>query len=60
MTVLVPQDFHSFIFQLKAYTSARKYIFGETSVLNNQLCHVVERIKKHSIDYKVALPEMKT
>ena len=52
MTVSVPQDYHSLAFQLEAYTCASKYIFGETSRLTTQLIFFIDKVRKHSIDYK--------
>ena len=52
MTVSVPQDYHSLVFQIKAYTYASKYIFGEASILSSQLRSFVKKIEKESIQYK--------
>ena len=52
MTVSVPQDYHSLIFQLEAYTCASKYIFGEASRLTIQLTFFVKKVRRYSIDYK--------
>ena len=53
MTVTVPQDFHSFNFQLKAFTIAIGFVFGEDSILATKLRDFVENVnRKHSIIYK--------
>jgi hypothetical protein len=49
----VPQDFHSFNFQLKAFTIAIGFVFGEDSILVTKLCDFMENVNgKHSIIYK--------
>jgi hypothetical protein len=52
-TVTVPQDFHSFIYQLPAFAYATSFFFGEESILAVQLQEFVSNIKgKHSIIYQ--------
>ena len=51
-TVSVPQDFHSFLYQLKAFTFAVGFIFGEDSILATKLLDFVEKVDKNSIVYK--------
>jgi hypothetical protein len=51
-TVSVLQDFHSFLFQLKAFTLAYQFIFGEGSILTIQLQNFAIKIAKHNIVYK--------
>jgi hypothetical protein len=52
-TVTVPQDFHSFNFQLKAFMIAIGYVFGEDSILATKLWDFVVNVDgKHSIIYK--------
>ncbi len=51
-TVSVPQDFHSFLFQIKAFTLACQFIFGEESILTIQLQNFAAKIAKHNIVYK--------
>ncbi len=41
--VSVPQDYHSFVFQVKAYALSSKYIFGVNSILIRQLFLIVEK-----------------
>ena len=43
MAVLVPQDYHSLIFQLEAYTCGSKYIFGDASRLKIQLISLLKK-----------------
>ncbi len=52
MTVAVPQDYHSLVFQLNAYAHASKYIFGKASILSSQLRNFTRKITKESIQYK--------
>jgi len=52
MTVTVPQDFHSFLYQLKAFTLAVGFVFGEDSILATKLLDFVEKVDKKSIIYK--------
>ena len=52
MTVAVPQDYHSLVFQLNAYAHMSKYIFGKASILSSQLCNFTRKITKESIQYK--------
>ena len=51
-TVTVPQDFHSFLYQLKAFTFAVGFVFGEDSILATKLLDFVEKVDKNSIVYK--------
>ena len=51
-TVTVPQDFHSFLYQLKAFTFAVGFVFGEDSILATKLLDFVEKVNKNSIVYK--------
>ena len=48
----IPQDFHSFHYQLKAFTIAIGFVFGEDSILATRLRDFVEKVDKHSIIYK--------
>ncbi len=50
--VSVLQDYHLFVFQVKAYALASKYIFGVDSFLARQLFLFIETIKHHIIAYK--------
>ena len=53
MTVTVPQYFHSFNFQLKAFMIAIGFVFGEDSILATKFWDFVKNVKrKHSIIYK--------
>jgi hypothetical protein len=52
MTVAVPQEYHSLVFQLEAYAHASKYVFGEASILSSQLRSFVGKITKESTQYK--------
>jgi len=52
MTVAVPQDYHSLVFQLNAYAHMSKYIFGKASILSSQLRNFTRKITKESIQYK--------
>jgi len=52
-TVTVPQDFHSFHYQLKAFAIATGFVFGKDSILATRLLRdFVEKVDKHSIIYK--------
>jgi hypothetical protein len=51
-TVSVPQNFHSFLFQIEAFTLACQFIFGEQSILTIQLQNFAVKIAKHNIVYK--------
>jgi hypothetical protein len=52
-TVTVPQDFHSFTFQLKAFMTAIGFVFGKDSILATKLCDLVVNVDgKHSIIYR--------
>ncbi len=52
-TVTVPQDFHSFNFQLKAFTTAIGFVFGKDSIPATKLRDFVVNVDgKHSIIYK--------
>jgi hypothetical protein len=53
MTVTFPQDFHSFNFQLKAFTIAIGFVFDEDSILATKLVRIfVENVdENHSIIY---------
>ncbi len=51
-TVSVPQDFHSFLFQIEAFTLACQFIFVEGSILTIQLQNSAIKIAKHNIIYK--------
>jgi hypothetical protein len=53
-TVTVPQDFHSFVYQLRALAQhASSFFFGDKSILAIQLKEFVTNIKgRHSITYK--------
>ncbi len=52
-TLMVPQDFHSFNFQLKAFTIAIGFVFGEDSILATKLWDFVVNVDgMHSIIYK--------
>jgi hypothetical protein len=57
MTASVSQDFHSFLFQIKAFMLACQFIFGEGSILTIQLQNFAIKIAKHNIVYKIKLPE---
>lgn len=49
----VPQDFHSFNFQLKVFTIAVVFVFGKDSILATKIRDFVENADgKHSIIYK--------
>jgi len=50
-TVTVPQDFHSFHYQLKAFAIAIGFVFSEDSILATRLRDFVEKVDKHSIIY---------
>jgi hypothetical protein len=52
MTVTVPQDFHSLLYQLKAFTFAVEFVFGEDSILATKLLDFVDKVDKNSIIYK--------
>jgi len=52
MTVTVPQDFHSFHYQLKAFTIAIGFVFGKDSIFATRLRDFVEKVDKYSIIYK--------
>ncbi len=51
-TVSGSQDFYSFLFQIKAFTLACQFIFGEESILRIQLQNFVAKMAKHNIVYK--------
>jgi hypothetical protein len=52
-TVTVPQDYHSFVYQLRAFAHASSFFFGNESILAIQLKDFVANIKgRHSITYK--------
>ncbi len=52
-TVTVPQNFHSFNFQLKAFTIAIGFVFSKDSILATKLQDFVVNVNgKHSIIYK--------
>jgi len=52
-TVTVPQDFHSFSFQLKAFTIAICFVFGKDSILATKLYDFVVNVdRKDNIIYK--------
>jgi hypothetical protein len=52
-TVTVPQDFHSFVYQLCASAHALSFFFGNESILAIQLKDFVTNIEgRHSITYK--------
>jgi hypothetical protein len=52
-TVTVPQDFHSFAYQLKAFALATSFLFGDESILTKQLMEYATSVTgKHSITYK--------
>ena len=52
MTVMVPRDFHSLLYQLKAFTFAVEFVFGEDSILATKLLDFVDKVDKNSIIYK--------
>jgi len=52
MTVTVPQDFHSFHYQLKAFVIALGFVFGKDSILATRLWDFVEKVDKNSMIYK--------
>jgi hypothetical protein len=45
MTVTVPQDFHKFVFQIKAFAHAMGFLFGKESILAIQLNQFVKRVE---------------
>jgi hypothetical protein len=45
MTVTVPQDFHKFVFQIKAFAHTTGFLFGKESILANQLNQFVKRVE---------------
>ena len=51
-TVTVPQDFHSFHYQLKAFAIALGFVFGEDSILATRLRDFVEKVDKNSMIYR--------
>ena len=52
-TVTVPQDFHSFAYQLKAFALATSFLFGDESILTKQLLEFMSNVTgKHCITYK--------
>ena len=55
-TVTVPQDFHSFHYQLKAFAIATGFVFGKDSILATRLLRdFVEKVDKLSIIYKIRI-----
>jgi hypothetical protein len=54
-TVTVPQDFHSFHYQLKAFAIAIGFVFGKDSILATRLRDFVEKVDKLSIIYKIRI-----
>jgi hypothetical protein len=44
-TVTVPQDFHSFVYQLRAFTHASSFFFGDKSILAIQLRNFCQILK---------------
>jgi len=59
-TVTVPQDFHSLLYQLKAFTFAVGFVFGEDSILATKLLDFVEKVDKNSIIYKNRIADENT
>jgi len=51
-TVMVPQDVHSFHYQLKAFAISLGFVFGEDSILATRLRDFVEKVDKNSMIYK--------
>jgi hypothetical protein len=57
--VTVPQDFHSFVYQLCTFAHALSFFFGNESILAIQLKEFLANIEgRHSITYKKELPPM--
>ncbi len=53
MTVTVPQDFHKFVFQIKAFAHATGFLFGKENILAIQLNQFVKRVEwRHISVYK--------
>jgi hypothetical protein len=47
--VMVPQDFYSFLYQLKAFTFAVGFVFSEDSILATKLLDFVEKVNKITV-----------
>jgi hypothetical protein len=56
-TVSVPQDFHSFLFQIEGFTLACQFIFGEESILMIQLQNLPQRLPSTTSSTKIESPE---
>jgi hypothetical protein len=54
-TVTVPQDFHSLLYQLKAFTFAVGFVFGKDSILATKLLDIVEKVDKTASSTKTEL-----
>jgi hypothetical protein len=53
MTVTIPQDFHSFLYQIKAFANMTSFIFGTESILTGQLWILVNKNESNAITYKI-------
>jgi hypothetical protein len=60
MTVTIPQDFHSFIYQTKAFTHMMVFVFGTESILTRQLKILVKKIESNTITHKMLFALDKT
>ena len=53
----VPSDYHSFIYQMKAFSALIEIITGDNSLVSVQLQNLVGSIEKYSSSYKIEIAQ---